>query len=108
VDETPQTPLFIRKLQVDNLRNLQQVELAAHPAINTLDGTNGAGKTSILESIVILSRGRSFRSHKIGQLIGPRGRECNHWHDPLVTITRSHPAHLASIAMPRDCNVRGA
>lgn len=63
--------MFINKLQVDNLRNLQQVEVGAHPAVNTLHGANGAGKTSILEAIVVLSRGRSFRSHKITQLIGP-------------------------------------
>lgn len=63
--------LFIHKLQVDNLRNLQQVELDAHPSINTLHGANGAGKTSILEAVAMLSRGRSFRSNKIGQLIGP-------------------------------------
>lgn len=63
--------MVITALQVDNLRNLEQVELEAHPSINTLYGANGAGKTSILEAIVMLSRGRSFRSPKIGQLIGP-------------------------------------
>jgi DNA replication and repair protein RecF len=63
--------LIINKLQIQNLRNLQQVELSAHPSINTLWGENGAGKTSILEGIALLSRGRSFRSNKIARLIGP-------------------------------------
>jgi DNA replication and repair protein RecF len=63
--------LLINKLQVVNLRNLEQVELPAHPSVNTLYGANGAGKTSILEAIALLSRGRSFRSNKVAQVIGP-------------------------------------
>ncbi len=61
----------INKLEVVNLRNLAQVEVAAHAALNTVYGANGAGKTSLLEAIVLLSRGRSFRGNKIAQLIGP-------------------------------------
>lgn len=63
--------MIIRKLQISNLRNLAQVELAPHPSINILFGENGAGKTSVLEGLAVLSRGRSFRSNKIAQLIGP-------------------------------------
>lgn len=63
----------ITKLQVSNLRNLQQVELQANPSINTLHGANGAGKTSVLEAVAVLSRGRSFRSPKVSQLIGAAG-----------------------------------
>lgn len=65
--------MIINKLKVNNLRNLAQVELEAHPSINTLYGANGAGKTSVLESISILSRGRSFRSNKIARIIGDKG-----------------------------------
>lgn len=65
--------MIINRLQVNNLRNLQQVELSAHPSINTLYGANGAGKTSILESIAMLSRGRSFRSNKVARVIGEHG-----------------------------------
>ena len=65
--------MLINKLQINNLRNLQQVELSAHPSVNTLFGANGAGKTSVLESIAMLSRGRSFRSNKVTRIIGDRG-----------------------------------
>lgn len=65
--------MIINKLKVSNLRNLEQVELSAHPLVNTLYGSNGAGKTSILESIAMLSRGRSFRSNKIARVIGEHG-----------------------------------
>jgi DNA replication and repair protein RecF len=39
-----------------------------------LYGSNGAGKTSVLESIVVLSRGRSFRTTQAAELIGPAGK----------------------------------
>ena len=65
--------MIINKLQINNLRNLAQVEIIAHPSINTLFGANGAGKTSVLESISMLSRGRSFRSNKIAKVIGDHG-----------------------------------
>lgn len=66
--------MLIRSLQIGNLRNLQQVAVEAHPNLNYLTGANGAGKTSVLEAIVILSRGRSFRTHQASELIGPLAR----------------------------------
>jgi DNA replication and repair protein RecF len=38
------------------------VELSAHPDFNLIVGNNAAGKTSLLEAIYYLGRGRSFRS----------------------------------------------
>lgn len=37
-------------------------------------GGNGAGKTSVLESILVLSRGRSFRTTQASELIGRSGK----------------------------------
>jgi len=42
-----------------------------HERLNYLYGANGAGKTSILEALVVLSRGRSFRTTQAAELIGP-------------------------------------
>jgi DNA replication and repair protein RecF len=63
--------LIIRKLQVGNFRNLQRVEIAPHERLNFFHGANGAGKTSLLEAVVVLSRGRSFRTTQAAELIGP-------------------------------------
>ena len=65
--------MIIRKLQVENLRNLSRVDIAPHESLNYLYGDNGAGKTSLLESMVVLSRGRSFKTNLASELIGPRG-----------------------------------
>jgi DNA replication and repair protein RecF len=51
---------MIERLQATDLRNLQQVKLQA-AACNVIIGENGSGKTSLLEAIFLLSRGKSFR-----------------------------------------------
>ena len=61
----------IRSLTLDNLRNIAHAVLEPGPALNVLHGDNGAGKTTVLESVVILAKGRSFRSGTVANLIGP-------------------------------------
>ena len=56
----------IRSLVVERLRLFERVEIQPAAGINLLIGANGAGKTSLLEGIHLLSHGRSFR---------PGGRE---------------------------------
>ena len=63
--------MIVRKLQIENFRNLQAVDIQPHPKLNFLEGVNGAGKTSVLEALVVLSRGRSFRTTQAAELIGP-------------------------------------
>ena len=54
--------MAISQLTVRNLRNLEEVRLDPSRGINLVVGRNAAGKTSILEGIYLLGRGRSFRS----------------------------------------------
>lgn len=56
-----------------NLRTLEDVDIRPFPAANWLYGENGAGKTSILEAIVLLARGHSFRSPQLNPVLGPAG-----------------------------------
>ena len=53
--------MFLSKLDIFQVRNLQAVQLSCHPQANIIYGANGSGKTSLLESIYLLGRGRSFR-----------------------------------------------
>ncbi|MFW2178142.1 MULTISPECIES: DNA replication/repair protein RecF [unclassified Moraxella] len=50
-------------LQIHHFRNLTQLQLPLG-GCNVFLGQNGSGKTSILESIYLLSRGKSFRHHQ--------------------------------------------
>ncbi|MDE2219986.1 MAG: DNA replication/repair protein RecF [Gammaproteobacteria bacterium] len=56
-------------LEVEGLRCLSKTRLDLHPHVNRVTGANGAGKTSILEAIYLLGRGRSFRTRLTERLI---------------------------------------
>lgn len=61
--------MFLEQLFVSNLRIIKKAELRPNKTLNIIVGENASGKTSILESIDILSRGRSFRTNKTSDLI---------------------------------------
>jgi len=66
--------LSLVELTVDDLRCIEHAELHLHPGHNLIWGGNGSGKTSLLESIFLLGRGRSFRTRNSERLIR-HGRE---------------------------------
>jgi DNA replication and repair protein RecF len=56
-------------LQVEQFRCLEQVELDLDPHFNLFVGANASGKTSLLEALFFLGRGRSFRTRRLEHLI---------------------------------------
>ncbi len=61
--------MYMEWLQIKQVRNLESVQLSPGPRLNFLIGKNASGKTAILEAIFLLSRGRSFRTPKIQDVI---------------------------------------
>lgn len=61
--------MLLTSLKIENFRNLDSASLEPVPGLNWLFGQNGAGKTSVLEAIHVLARGRSFRANSISPLI---------------------------------------
>jgi len=57
------------QLQVRNLRVLGETDCSPGPGLNVFVGANGSGKTSLLEAIHLLGSGRSFRTHRLAELI---------------------------------------
>lgn len=59
----------IDKLSLRNLRNIREANLNLNKKTNVIVGENAAGKTTVLEAIDVLSRGRSFRTNKTENLV---------------------------------------
>ncbi|MBK1645021.1 hypothetical protein CKO25_10230 [Thiocapsa imhoffii] len=61
----------LSSLRVRHLRNLRELvwDLSGTAQQLVISGPNGVGKTTLLEALYLLSRGRSFRGRKAGPLI---------------------------------------
>lgn len=66
--------MALGRLQVTDLRCLQSVEITLDSRFTLISGPNASGKTSLLEAIYVLGRGRSFRTRRLEHLIR-RGTE---------------------------------
>lgn len=66
--------MSLATLRIRDLRCLAEAELSFGPHLNLIHGSNGSGKTSILEAAFLVGRGRSFRSRHTETLIR-RGSE---------------------------------
>jgi DNA replication and repair protein RecF len=61
-------------VQVTDFRCLQSAGLELDPKFTLISGANASGKTSLLEALYVLGRGRSFRTRRLEHLIR-RGTE---------------------------------
>jgi DNA replication and repair protein RecF len=86
----------VKSLNINNLRNIKSTQIEPDPCLNCFVGDNGAGKTSILEALAVLSKGRSFRSGQISSLIGPESE-----HFQIVSKIESHAGETHQLGMER-------
>ena len=61
--------MSLRRVQVTDFRCLQSAALDLDPRFTLISGPNASGKTSLLEAIYVLGRGRSFRTRRLEHLI---------------------------------------
>lgn len=61
--------MTLRRVEVEEFRCLERVSLDLDPRYNLFVGPNASGKTSLLEALFFLGRGRSFRSRRLQALI---------------------------------------
>ncbi len=61
--------MFLNRLSLRKIRNIKEANLTLNQKTNVIVGENAAGKTTVLESLDILSRGRSFRTNKFESLV---------------------------------------
>jgi DNA replication and repair protein RecF len=61
--------MSLLRLDIYNVRNIQNESIIPCPAINFIYGENASGKSSLIEAIYILGRAKSFRSATIRSVI---------------------------------------
>src|SRR5271156_2642002 len=61
--------MSLRRLQVTDFRCLQSAAVDLDSRFTLISGANASGKTSLLEAIYVLGRGRSFRTRRLEHLI---------------------------------------
>jgi DNA replication and repair protein RecF len=61
--------MTLRRMQVTDFRCLHQEDLEFDSEFTLISGPNASGKTSLLEAIYVLGRGRSFRTRRLEHLI---------------------------------------
>lgn len=61
--------MWLRRIEIQGFRNITHAELNPCNGYNLITGTNGSGKSSLLEAIHCLSTGRSFRTNKKSPII---------------------------------------
>jgi DNA replication and repair protein RecF len=61
--------MWLARLQLRDLRNIREVTVDMEPGLNVFVGRNAQGKTSLLEAVGLLARGRSFRTEDTRALI---------------------------------------
>ena len=94
--------MFLNSIEISKVRNLVAVNIDCHPKANIIYGANGSGKTSLLEAIFLLGRGKSFK-HRDLRLVVNRGQ------DSLVVsgkVTRPNSDNAHQLGVMRS--VKGA
>jgi hypothetical protein len=59
----------LRSLRTTQWRNVQDGELEFSPGVNVLVGSNGQGKTNVLEAVMYLALGRSHRGSRDEEIV---------------------------------------
>jgi DNA replication and repair protein RecF len=67
--------MSLERLTIEEFRCVERAELEFDGRCNLISGENASGKTSLLEAIFFLGRGRSFRSTRNESLIRTGARE---------------------------------
>jgi DNA replication and repair protein RecF len=61
--------VWVETVEIADVRNLEDVRLSLDPGLNVFVGRNAQGKTSVLEAVALVARGRSFRTDDVETLV---------------------------------------
>src|SRR5688572_10298473 len=89
--------MSLAELHISNLRCVETAVMEFSAELSLVTGENGAGKTSIVEAVFLLGRGRSFRTRTSERLI-------RHGQESLTVFGRTHdsPVRAAGVEISGD------
>lgn len=61
--------MYFKSIELENFRNYKNLYLEFDPSLNLILGENAQGKTNLIESLFIMSLGKSFRTNKDQEMI---------------------------------------
>jgi len=62
--------MYFKRIELKNFRNYEEETVEFHNRVNIITGKNAQGKTNLLESLYIMSLGKSFRTNRDAEMIG--------------------------------------
>ena len=103
-DTVQRASVALSQLQIQQVRNLRNIRVDGLQSANVFYGSNGSGKTSVLEAIHLLGMARSFRNTSIKSLITHGAQHCTVFGTTVsgVAIANSHPGHGLSLGVQRN------
>lgn len=66
----------LQQISIKHVRNLNDIHINFSPGLNIFFGKNASGKTSLLESLYLLSCAKSFRSHHFKNIVSTHASYC--------------------------------
>lgn len=66
--------MHLSKVEISDFRNLISASFIPCSSLNVISGSNGSGKSSLLEALYFIANGRSFRSNRLGNIINKESR----------------------------------
>ena len=84
--------MALSRVQVTDFRCLHSVVLDLDPKFTLISGPNASGKTSLLEAMYVLGRGRSFRTRRLEHLIRHGDTMTLKWKSQTPAATQPAPS----------------
>lgn len=97
--------MHLRQIDIHNFRCLAECRIEPGPGINLIVGENASGKTSLLEAVYFLGRGRSFRQTPPNRLIR-RGAETFTLNGAVASDEEYRPQRIGVVHRPGRTHVR--